>query len=88
MYSLYSLGIRITLGGVDDLPLAATEVRKATKSTQTTKQDYKWRQQGLRILEEIVVVTSALKTRGNLEKSANWTQKLIKGVAVGLKQGR
>ena len=33
MYSLYLLGGRITLGGVDELPLAAMEVRKATKST-------------------------------------------------------
>ena len=49
MYSLYSLGLRITPEGVDELPLAAIEVRKATKSTQTTKQDYQWRQQGLRI---------------------------------------
>ena len=49
MYSLYSLGLRITPEVVDELPLAAIEVRKATKSTQTTKQDYQWRQQGLRI---------------------------------------
>ena len=68
MYSLYSLGVRITLGGVDELPLVAREVRKATKSTQTTKQDYQWRQLGLRILEETVAVTGARKTRGNLEE--------------------
>ena len=37
MYSLYLLGVRITPGGVDELPLAAIEVRKATKSTQTAK---------------------------------------------------
>ena len=37
MYSLYSLGIRITPIGVDELPLAAIKVRKATKSIESTK---------------------------------------------------
>ena len=71
MYFLYSLGVRITLEGVDELPLAAIEVRKATKPTRTTKQDYQWRQQGLRILEETVAVTGAWKTRGNLEEKCH-----------------
>ena len=41
MYSLYWLGVRITLKGVDELPLLAIEVRKATKSTGSTKYDTK-----------------------------------------------
>ena len=40
MYSLYWLGVRITLKGVDELPLLAIEVRKATKSTESTKYGY------------------------------------------------
>ena len=40
MYSLYWLGIRITLKGVDELPFLVIEVRKATKSTESTKSDY------------------------------------------------
>ena len=70
--------ISITPGGVDELPLVAIEVRKATKSTQTTKQDYLWRQQGLRILEEIVVVTGAWKTRGNLKEKCQLDTKTNK----------
>ena len=54
MYFVDLLGGRITPGGVDELPLATIEVRKATKSTQTTKHSYQWRQQGLRRLEDIV----------------------------------
>ena len=68
MYSLYSLGVRIIPEGVDELPLIAMEVRKATKSTQTTKQDYHLRQHGLKILEETIAITSAQKTRGNLKE--------------------
>ena len=33
MYSVDLLGGRISPGGVDELPFAAIEVRKATKST-------------------------------------------------------
>ena len=40
MYSLYWLGVRITLKGVDELPLLAIEVRKVTKSTESTKYGY------------------------------------------------
>ena len=68
MYSLSSLGIRITPKGVDELLLAAIEMRKTTKSTQTTKQDYQWRQQSLKILKETVAVTDAQKIRGNLKE--------------------
>ena len=76
MYSLYSLGVRITPGGVDELPLAALEVRKATKSTQTTKQDYRWRQQGLMILEKTVAMTGARKTRENLKEKCQSDTKI------------
>ena len=40
MYSLYWLGVRITPKGVDELPLLAIEVRKATKSIESTKYGY------------------------------------------------
>ena len=36
MYSLYWLGVRITPKDVDELPLPAIEMRKATKSTKST----------------------------------------------------
>ena len=72
-------------GPINELPLAAIEVRKSTKSTQTTKQDYQWRQWGLRILEEIVVVISARKTRGNLEEKCQLDTKTDKRVAASLK---
>ena len=68
MYSVDSLGGRITPKGVDDLPLAAIKVRKATKSTQTTKHGYQWKQQGLRRLEETVAVTSSRQTIESLEE--------------------
>ena len=68
MYSVDSLDGRITPKGMDELPLAAIEVRKATKSTQTTKHSYQWRQQGLRRLEETVAVTDAPQTIGSLEE--------------------
>ena len=68
MYSVDSLGGRITPRGVDELPLATIEVRKATKSTQTTKHSYQWRQQGLRRLEETIVVTGSRQTVESLEE--------------------
>ena len=40
MYSLYWLGLRITLRDVDELSLPAIKVRKATKSTDSTKYSY------------------------------------------------
>ena len=40
MYSLYWLGVRITLKGADELHLLAIEVRKATKSIESTKYGY------------------------------------------------
>ena len=68
MYSIDSLGERITPKGVDELPLAAIEVRKATKSTQTTKHSYQWRQQSLGRLEETVAVTGSRQTVESLEE--------------------
>ena len=68
MYSVDSLGRRITPGGVDELPLATIEVIKATKSTQTTKHSYQWRQQGLRRLEETVALTGSRQIVESLEE--------------------
>ena len=71
MYSVDSLGGRITPEGVNELPLAAIEVRKATKSTQTTKHNYQWRQQGLKRLEETGAVTSSRQTLESLEEKCH-----------------
>ena len=68
MYFVDSLGGRITLGGVNELPLAAIEVRNATKSTQITKHSYQWRQQGFKRLEETVAVTGSWQTIESLEE--------------------
>ena len=68
MYSVDLLGGRITPGGVNELPLAAMEVGKATKSTQTTKHSYQWRQWCLRRLEETVAVTGSRQTLESLEE--------------------
>ena len=68
MYSVDSLGGRIIPRGVNELPLVAIEVRKTTKSTQTTKHGYQWRQRGLRRLEETVAVTGSRQTIESLEE--------------------
>ena len=65
---MYSLGVRITPKGVNELPFVAIEVRKATKSTQTTKHSYQWRQQSLRRLEKTVVVAGSRQTVESLEE--------------------
>ena len=48
--------------------MSSIEVGKETKSTQTTKHRYQWRQQGLRRLEETIVVTSAQQKIRSLEE--------------------
>ena len=78
MYFVDKLGGRITPKGADELPLAAIEVRKATKSTQTTKHSYQWRQQGLKRLEETIAVTGTRQTIGSLEEKCQWDIKTKK----------